>query len=79
MMRPTRSAAVLAIALVACERKNDGTMRLVDRNAPPPVTPAEEPPVAINPVSPVRYPPALLEQGIEGRCCSGSTSIRPAT
>ena len=42
-------------------------MRLVDRNAPPPVTPAEEPPVAINAVSPVRYPPALLEQGIEGQ------------
>ncbi len=42
-------------------------MRLVDRTAPPPVTPAEEPPVAINPVSPVRYPPALLEQGIEGQ------------
>jgi TonB family protein len=29
--------------------------------------PAEEPPVPINPVSPVRYPPALLAQGIEGR------------
>lgn len=42
-------------------------MRLVDHSTPPPVTPAEEPPVAINPVSPVRYPPALLEQGIEGR------------
>ena len=57
----------LALALVACERKSDGTMRLVDRTAPPPVSPAEEPPVAINPVSPVRYPPALLEQGIEGQ------------
>ena len=42
-------------------------MRLVDRNAPPPVTPAEVPPVAINAVSPVRYPTALLEQGIEGQ------------
>jgi protein TonB len=42
-------------------------MRLVDHNAPPPAMPAEEPPVAINPVSPVRYPPALLAQGIEGR------------
>jgi periplasmic protein TonB len=67
MLKPTRNAAVLAIALVACERKSDGTMRLVDRNAPPPVIPAEEPPVAINAVSPVRYPPALLEQGIEGQ------------
>jgi protein TonB len=42
-------------------------MRLVDHSAPTPPTPAEEPPVAINPVSPVRYPPALLAQGIEGR------------
>jgi len=40
-------------------------MRLADRNDAVPATPAEEPPVAINAVSPVRYPPALLEQGIE--------------
>jgi TonB family protein len=66
MLKPTRSAVVLGLALIACERKSDGTMRLVDRDAPPPVTPAEEPPVAINAVSPVRYPPALQEQGIEG-------------
>ena len=62
---PRRIALVLELA--ACERKDDGTMRLVDRSAPTPVSPAEEPPVAINPVSPVRYPPALLEQGIEGQ------------
>ncbi len=55
------------MVLVACERRDDGTMRLVDRSAPTPVSPAEEPPVAINPVSPVRYPPALLEEGIEGQ------------
>ena len=43
-------------------------MRLVvDRSEPAPVTPVEEPPVAINPVSPVRYPQALLDQGIEGQ------------
>jgi periplasmic protein TonB len=42
-------------------------MRLVDRTPLPPATPAEEPPVAINPSSPVRYPAALLQQGIEGR------------
>ncbi len=62
-----RRSVVLVIALVACERKDDGTMRLVDRSAPTPTSPAEEPPVAINPVSPVRYPPALLAQGIEGQ------------
>jgi TonB family protein len=58
--------AVLVLAVIACERKDDGTMRLIDHDAAPPVIPAEEPPVAINPVSPVRYPPALLQQGIEG-------------
>lgn len=61
------SVALVVIALIACERKDDGTMKFVDRSAPSPVSPAEEPPVAINPVSPVRYPPALLEQGIEGQ------------
>jgi TonB family protein len=55
------------LTLLGCDRKDDGTMRLTDHATPPPVSPAEEPPVAINPVSPVRYPPALLEQGIEGR------------
>jgi periplasmic protein TonB len=42
-------------------------MRLVDHADLQPSTPPEEPPVAINPISPVRYPPALLAQGIEGR------------
>jgi TonB family protein len=56
-----------AFTLLACNRKDDGTMRLVDHKAPAPITPAEEPPVATNPVSPIRYPPALLAQGIEGR------------
>jgi TonB family protein len=56
-----------AFTLLGCNRKDDGTMRLVDHKAPAPTTPAEEPPVATNPVSPIRYPPALLAQGIEGR------------
>jgi TonB family protein len=63
-----RTPLVLALTLMpGCTRKDDGTMRLTDHATPPPVSPAEDPPVAINPVSPVRYPPALLEQGIEGR------------
>ena len=62
-----RAATALLITLVACGRKDDGTMRLAERTIAPPATPAEEPPVAINPVSPVRYPAALLTQGIEGR------------
>jgi TonB family protein len=65
-MRKSRGILLL-LALAGCGRKDDGTIELVDRPAPPPPTPAEEPPVAINPVSPVRYPPALLAQGIEGR------------
>jgi len=67
MVNSTRRLVVLALALVACERKSDGTMRLMDRDVSIPATAAEEPPVAINAVSPVRYPPALLEQGIEGQ------------
>jgi protein TonB len=62
-----RTIGVVLCALIGCDRANDGTMRLVDHEASAPVTPAEEPPVAINAVSPVRYPPALLAQGIEGR------------
>lgn len=55
------------LALIACERKDDGTMRLADHKPPAPAPPVDQPPVAINPVSPVRYPPALLDQGIEGQ------------
>jgi TonB family protein len=62
-----RAAGAVFYALVGCGRPDDGTVRLVDQPGAAPVIPAEEPPVAINPVSPVRYPPALLAQGIEGR------------
>jgi TonB family protein len=55
------------LVLGACGQRDDGTIRLVDAPSAPASPPAEEPPVAINPVSPVRYPPALLAQGIEGR------------
>jgi TonB family protein len=67
MRSSTAAIVVVALTLGGCERKDDGTMRLTNHAVSPPATPAEEPPVAINPVSPVRYPPALLEQGIEGR------------
>ena len=63
------SIPLLALAgLLACGPDDgDGTMRLVDHADLQPPIPPEEPPVAINPISPVRYPPALLAQGIEGR------------
>lgn len=57
----------LVVATLGCGHEDDGTVRLVDHPSAAPPVPPEEPPVAINPVSPVRYPPALLAQGIEGR------------
>jgi TonB family protein len=67
-MKPVLLIGLLSVlTLLACDRDDDGTMRLADHAVAPPVIPAEEPPVAVNPVSPVRYPPALLAQGIEGR------------
>jgi TonB family protein len=58
---------LMSAAFLACGHKDDGTVKLVDHAAASPAIPPEEPPVAINPISPVRYPPALLAQGIEGR------------
>jgi len=66
-MWATQGATLLMFAAAGCDRGDDGTVPLVDRGTTPLTLPAEEPPVAINPVSPVRYPPALLAQGIEGR------------
>ena len=58
---------LLAVAsLLGCGRADDGSVRLSagDTSA---AGNADQPPVAINPVSPMVYPSALLEQGIEGR------------
>jgi TonB family protein len=56
------------LVILACTRQDDGTMKLSNRaSTRMPAVPAEEPPVAVNATSPVRYPPALLERGIEGR------------
>ena len=57
----------MVLIALGCESPNDGTVKLVDREPRSPVVPVEQPPVAINPISPVRYPPALLAQGIEGQ------------
>jgi TonB family protein len=62
-----RLIPLLTVLVLACGQRDDGTVRLVDAPSVPTTRPAEEPPVAINPVSPVRYPPALLAKGIEGR------------
>jgi TonB family protein len=65
--RMVLTATALAVA-VGCRGRDDGSFRL-STNPPAAVTTsdADEPPVAINPVSPVDYPVPLLEQGIEGR------------
>jgi TonB family protein len=63
-------AGLLLLAVAAgagCGRKDDGTVRLSTNLPAVATSDADQPPVAINPVSPVDYPVPLLEQGIEGR------------
>jgi TonB family protein len=67
-----RRAALLAGSLAAavalgCSDRSVGTVALRDHQPASTGSPADQPPVAINPVTPMVYPPALLEQGIEGR------------
>jgi TonB family protein len=59
-------AAAVTVGL-ACGREDDGTFRISTSTPAPPSSDADQPPVAINPVSPVDNPVTLLEQGIEGR------------
>jgi periplasmic protein TonB len=66
----SRGELLTALALAAgvgCSTPDDGTVRLTSRTAVASSDPADQPPVAVNPVSPVEYPAALREQGIEGR------------
>jgi TonB family protein len=66
----SRRVLLTALALAAglgCRTRDDGTVRLTGETAAVSVDPADQPPVAVNPVSPVEYPAALREQGIEGR------------
>jgi TonB family protein len=67
--KPASGAAlgVIVLSLLSCSRQDDAAIKLADHSTPVLAAPPEEPPVAINPVSPVRYPRGLLEQGIEGR------------
>lgn len=62
-MTPAR-LALIALILAACSRPDDTTMQLPPANKTP--SKAVEPPVAVNPTSPVEYPQALYIQGIEG-------------
>jgi TonB family protein len=63
----SRSAALAMILLSGCGKPDDGTIRLAARDTAAATGTADQPPVAINSVSPMVYPAALLEQGIEGR------------
>lgn len=55
---------IVALATLACNQPNDGVVSL------PPDSPNAErkdlPPIALNAESPIEYPRALFEQGIEG-------------
>ncbi len=56
---------LLLLAVAACRSRQDGAAAL-PAAAQPVVERGDEPPVAINAVSPVLYPAALAQQGIEG-------------
>jgi protein TonB len=59
-------AGILLTGLAACNRAPDTTVALpADPAAATPVR-RDEPPVALNPVSPVAYPDALFQQRISG-------------
>jgi TonB family protein len=65
-MTPSPLLLLALATLLGCGRADDGSVRLADRDTGAAGN-ADQPPVAINPVSPMVYPAALLEQGIEGR------------
>jgi protein TonB len=54
------------VSMAGCSGREDGTVRLGEHQ-PDTESPADQPPVATNPVSPMEYPLALLNEGIGGR------------
>ncbi|HEX6668241.1 MAG TPA: energy transducer TonB [Gemmatimonadales bacterium] len=67
MRRVLLAGTLAAAGLPGCGDRSVGTVALGDHQPAAAGSPADQPPVAINPVTPMVYPPALLEQGIEGR------------
>lgn len=65
----TRGAPLLALGILtaglgaSCRHADPTTVRLPSQSADR----GDDPPVMINPESPVEYPPALFDRGIEGR------------
>jgi TonB family protein len=60
-------ALVATAALASCGDRSVGTVALGEHQPASVESTADQSPVAINPVTPMTYPPALLELGIEGR------------
>jgi TonB family protein len=60
-----RAILILPLLILACRSPQDGTAALPS-SARPVVERGDEPPVAINAVSPVVYPAPLAQQGIQG-------------
>ena len=67
MMRREFLTGLALTAAIGCGTRDDGSVRLTTGTTVASTDPADQPPVAVNPVSPVEYPGALREQGIEGR------------
>jgi protein TonB len=67
MMRREFLTGLALAAAIGCGTGDDGTVRLTSGTTVASTDPADQPPVAVNPVSPVEYPTALREKGIEGR------------
>ena len=67
MMRREFLTGLVLTAAIGCGTRDDGSVRLTTGTTVASTDPADQPPVAVNPVSPVEYPAALREQGIEGR------------
>ena len=67
MMRREFLTGLALAAAIGCGTRDDGSVRLTTGTTVSSTDPADQPPVAVNPVSPVEYPTALREKGIEGR------------
>ena len=64
---PAFICGLSVLLIAACTGRDDGTVTLGTDQPSTSESVADMSPVAINSVSPMVYPPALLEQGIEGR------------
>jgi protein TonB len=56
----------MTVLFSACDKGNEAVMTLPAGSPPSANQPRDLPPVALNAQTPVEYPPALFDQGIEG-------------